>query len=415
MVTTRKLEQAYLVGLTHSLQKKWDAEESFEELHSLTDTAGAVIVGRTMVVVREIQPATFMGKGNVERIAEEIQDLGATLAVVDADLLPSQNRNLEEAWNVPVIDRTGIILDIFALHAKSKEGKLQVELAQYEYLYPRLVGAWSHFSKQRGGGVGLRGPGETQLEVDRRRVKERMAHLKQNLKHVATSRELHRKQRSSAPIPMATLVGYTNAGKSTLFNTMAKADELVQDKLFATLDPKTNKLRLPSGHQVLLSDTVGFIRHLPHQLVDAFKSTFEEAAESDLLIHVVDGADNHYRQHIEVVDRVLQEIGLERIPVLQVINKKDDPRFCFSGRDHNVFCVSAKTGEGLAALLAEVDRQLTPVSSPRKIFLPHPYGKQLAELYRTGRVMQCTEQADGVLLLVALPEKWDNIYKVYTV
>src|SRR3990167_10282999 len=235
MIRSQKQETAYLIGLITSFQHKETAIESLDELHALAETSGVLIAGSQMVEVRQISAATFIGKGKIEEIGEKLKLLGCDLVIFDVNLAPSQNKALEEAWGIHVINRTSLILDIFALHAKSKEGKLQVELAQYQYLYPRLVGAWTHLSKQRGGGVGLRGPGETQLEVDRRRVRERITHIKNDLKKVERSREIHRKKRATLPIPTITLVGYTNAGKSTLFNKLTEANVLAEDKLFATL------------------------------------------------------------------------------------------------------------------------------------------------------------------------------------
>lgn len=314
-----------------------------------------------------------------------------------------------------MVDRTGIILDIFSLHAKSKEGKLQVELAQYQYFYPRLVGAWSHLSKQWGGGIGLRGPGETQLEVDRRRVREKIARIKKSLERVTSSREIHREKRESVPIPTITLVGYTNAGKSTLFNALTDSEQLVEDKLFATLDPKTKRLKLPSGRQILLTDTVGFIRKLPHQLVEAFKSTFEEAGQSDLLIHVVDAAYPDFRHRVEVVNKVLKELELDSIPKIEAMNKMDVAGFHFNGNVRDVIPVSAKEKTGLEDLMKEIDRKLTETLSPMKLFLPHPYGNLLSSLYAHGRVFNFMDKSNGIEVEVALPEKWKRKFSRYGV
>lgn len=321
---------------------------------------------------------------------------------------------MEEAWDVRVIDRTNLILDIFSLHAKSKEGKLQVELAQYQYFYPRLVGAWSHFSKQRGGGVGLRGPGEMQLEVDRRRVREKITRIKKSLERVTTAREIHREKRESVPIPTITLVGYTNAGKSTLFNALTNSGQLVEDKLFATLDPKTKRLKLSSGRQILLTDTVGFIRKLPHQLVEAFKSTFEEAGQSDLLIHVVDAAHPDFRQRVEVVNRVLEELSLDSIPKVEAMNKMDVAGFQFNGNGRDIIPVSAKKGMGLEDLMEAIDRKLTETLSPMKLFLPHPYGNLLSSLYAHGRIFYSKDKSKGIEVEVALPEKWRRKFIQYS-
>ncbi|MBI2339317.1 MAG: GTPase HflX [Deltaproteobacteria bacterium] len=421
MLESRKQERAFLIGVVSGLRGKWEARESFDELGSLADTAGALTVGRTMVEVREISPATFVGRGKVDWLKEEIKRCRADIVIFDGELAPTQNRNLDEAWGVRVIDRTSLILDIFALHAKSREGKLQVELAQYQYLYPRLVGAWSHFSRQRGGnatgggGVGLRGPGETQLEVDRRRVRERLNRVKRELERVDSSREIHRMKRQSVPIPTITLVGYTNAGKSTLFNALSNSSQLVGDKLFATLDPKTKKIKLPSGREVLLTDTVGFIRNLPHQLIEAFKSTFEEARKSDMLLHVVDATHPNYPSQIDVVEKVFEELDLDVIPRIKVMNKMDAEGFRFMGNGAHTIPISATAGLGLDDLFLMIDRVLAETLSPVKLFLPHPYGQLMASLYTHGRVLHSKNSARGVAVEVALPEKWQRKFASYSV
>ena len=299
---------------------------------------------------------------------------------------------------------------------------MQVELAQYQYLYPRLVGAWSHFSRQRGGnatgggsgGVGLRGPGETQLEVDRRRVRERLSRIRKELEKVEISRKIHRMKRESVPIPTITLVGYTNAGKSTLFNALSNSDQLVENKLFATLDPKTRKIKLPSGREVLLADTVGFIRKLPHQLISAFKSTFEEARQSDMLLHVVDATHPTYPSQIDVVEKVFEELALDLIPRIKVMNKMDAHGFKFTGNGARTIPISAVSGLGLNDLLTMMDRVLAETLSPMKLFLPHPYGQLLASLYTHGRVLHSKNSTRGVTVEVALPEKWQRKFASYS-
>lgn len=423
MFDSQKQEKVYLLGVITKNRRRYDAEESLEELVSLSATAGALQVGIDLVEVREISPGTFLGKGTVERLKGEIAGARADLVVFDGELSPAQNKNLEEEWDVRVIDRTSLILDIFALHAHSREGKLQVELAQYEYLYPRLVGAWTHFSRQRGGGVGLRGPGETQLEMDRRSTRDKIARLKESLKKVESARQIHRQKRESALLPTVTLVGYTNAGKTTLFNYLSGADQLVEDKLFATLDPKTKKIKLPSSREVLLTDTVGFIRNLPHQLVEAFKSTFEEAANSDLLLHVIDASRANFLNQIEVVEEVLAELGLADIPVIKVFNKMDVPsgdrsnsfRINMDEQRRKIVPVSAMKGSGIEMLLGEIDHHLIKTLAPMKLFLPHPYGQLLSTLYANGRVLTVANRVSGVAVEVALPEKWQRKFAEYVV
>lgn len=411
----KKQESAFLIGVTSALVRKWEALESLEELKSLSNTAGALEAGSMMVEVREITPATFIGKGKVAQLKDVIKSRGANLVIFDGDLSPSQNRNLEQAWEIRVIDRTSLILDIFALHAKSREGKLQVELAQYQYLYPRLVGAWTHLSRQRGGGVGLRGPGETQLEVDRRQIRDRMTHLKDSLQKVISAREIHRQKRQSVPIPTITLVGYTNAGKSTLFNSITQSAQYAEDRLFATLDPKTKKIKLPSGREVLLTDTVGFIRNLPHQLIEAFKSTFEEAQESDLLLHVVDGSHSNFKGQIDVVEEVLGDLEMGEIPMIRVLNKKDAPGFEHYSNGKPSVAVSAAKMEGIDDLLAKIDLVLAETLSNMKLFLPHPYGQLLSRLYSHGRIVHSENTPKGVIVEVSLPEKWQRQFAPYQV
>lgn len=398
--------KALLVGVCLPSIKKWEAEESFEELKALADTAGVDIIDEQFVELRTLNPATLIGKGKVEELKLVIEELCAEIVIFDSELAPSQTRNLQEQWKIQVLDRSGIILDIFALHARSKEGKLQVELAQYEYLYPRLVGAWTHLSKQRGGGVGLRGPGETQLEVDRRIVRRRMGELRKRLEKVSNSRQLHRQRRNEIPIPTITLVGYTNAGKSTLFNSITDSVQLAEDQLFATLDPKTKKVILPSGRECLLADTVGFIRNLPHQLIESFKSTFEEAGNSDLLLLVIDGSNPSYRQQIEVVVKVIEELKLNDIPLFYVYNKSDSPDFHLEQNSENTICISAKTKIGIDLLLEGIDKKLTEAFPVSHLFLPYPNGDIMSILYKQGRIIETESDEEGTRVTVCLPEKW---------
>ncbi len=419
MSENRKQERAILVGINLDTRVKADSEESLQELRQLSNTAGVVELEVCMFPLRQIAPGTYLRAGNVELIKNKVAELKATLVIFDAPLSPIQNRNLEEAICARVIDRTSLILDIFAIHAHSKEGKLQVELAQYEYLYPRLVGMWGHLSKQRGGSVGLRGPGETQLEVDRRRAKERLTKIKYLLKKVTTSRKLHRDKRNAIPIPIITLVGYTNAGKSTLFNALTSSAQLVADQLFATLDPKTTKIKLPSGRAVLLTDTVGFIRNLPHQLVESFKSTFEEARSSTLLLHVIDSASPTWSHQMEVVDQVLTELKLNEIPCIRVMNKcdlseaPDDFSFLKVKDSKTIVSVSGQTGLGLENLLQQIEETLSNQRDVIKLLLPHPYGSLLSGLYQHGRVVSAVPVEKGIEVSVCLNEKWRSKYSQY--
>lgn len=420
MVKKTLPERAYVIGVHTRKISKYDGRESFEEAKNLTATAGATLVGDDFVEIRQFNPSTFFGHGKVAFLQEKLAHLKPDLVIIDHELSPVQNRNLEDTWKTRVIDRTGLILDIFAQRARSKEGKLQVELAQYQYLLPRLVGAWTHFSKQKGG-IGLRGPGETQLEVDRRRVRERIIATRRNLKRVSRSREIHRSKRQSVPMPTISLIGYTNAGKSTLFNKITGACELVEDKLFATLDPKTKRIRLPSGQRVLISDTVGFIRNLPHQLIESFKSTFEEVAGSDVLIHVIDASHRDRTQQIRTVEDLLVALNINHKPVIRVMNKIDKIKpdlfetMLFNGSDHSVK-VSGLEGIGLETLLKKIEETLVNTYYRRmSLLIPHSNGKELNNIYTHGCVHSSRITPQGAIVSVDLPPKWQRVYEPFLV
>lgn len=298
------------------------AVESLEELAELAKTAGATVVGMTTQKLDHPNVATYVGSGKVEEVELERKRLDANVVIFDDELSPSQQRNLEKALGVKVIDRTALILDIFATRAQTREGRLQVELAQMQYLLPRLAGQWSHLERMEGA-IGTRGPGETQIETDRRLINSRIAKLRRDLRDVSVQRELYRRRRARNNVPVVALVGYTNAGKSTLMRALSGADVLAEDKLFATLDPVTRRLGLPSGEVVLLTDTVGFIQKLPTQLVAAFRATLEELAEADLLLHVIGISHRNAFEHTETVDRTLAELGVGEKPVLLALNKVD--------------------------------------------------------------------------------------------
>lgn len=396
---TPKLERAILIGIRHPRQSRWEAAESLYELERLTHTAGAAVVATTEQEVRSIEPATFIGRGKMEQILDMIEKHRAESVIFDEDLSPTQNRNLEDTLQVKVIDRTGLILDIFAQHATSREGKLQVELAQYSYLMPRLVGQWGHFGKL-GGGIGTRGPGETQLEVDRRRAREKITRVRRALEKVGRDRHLHRQKREGVPVPTVAMVGYTNAGKSSLMNALAGANVLEEDMLFATLDPTVRRFNLPSGRQVLVSDTVGFIRKLPHQLVEAFKATFEEVRAADLLLHVIDMSSPIYTQQMQVVAAVLKELALDQKPILEVYNKVDllGP----SMLEGNGLRVSARQEIGLDKLMRAIEEKLSEGFRVLKLRIPYAESGKLDWLYRVGEVKSRKDLEDGVHLKVAL-------------
>jgi len=394
-------------------------EESLEELARLSETAGLEVTGRVVQTLREgIHPATFIGMGKVTEVKDLAMEGDAGAVIFDDDLSPAQQRNLETGLSLKVIDRSQLILDIFAQHARSLAGKLQVELAQLEYLRPRLTRQWMHLSRL-GGGVGTRGPGETQLEVDRRRIRERIATLRRRLLDVERTRSLQRHERARVPFPCVALVGYTNAGKSTLMNTLTQAGVLVEDKLFATLDPTSRRLDLPGGQPVMLIDTVGFINKLPHQLVDAFKSTMEEVRTADLLLHVVDATHPRWAEQQAVVERVLEEIGAGGKPVVTVLNKLDRftdepadnaqpwPRFDTARNgtegEEQTLGISALTGAGLTPLLAAIERRLEHGRELVHINLPLAAGRVLAWLRRSGKVLEeaYTDTAVRVTALIS--------------
>ena len=397
-------EKAVLVGLEMPAASNGvPLDYSLEELQRLAETAGAAVVAKFTQQLRHITPATLIGRGKVEEIQSALPGFNADLVIVDDDLSPAQQRNLENAFKVRVIDRSQLILDIFARRARSNEGKLQVELAQLDYLLPRLTRQWTHLSRL-GGGIGTRGPGETQLEIDRRRIRERISHLKKRLKTVERTRWLQRKEREEVPFATVALVGYTNAGKSTLMNALTRAGVFVEDKLFATLDPTTRALRLPDGDKVMLVDTVGFINKIPHALIEAFKSTLQEVCSADLLLHLVDLANPLYDDQVKIVERVLGEIGAAELPTILVPNKIDavtqtPPGGLSHSRAIALCPISALTGEGIGALLRRIAATLDAgKESFKACFAPSQAG--LVSLLRErGRIV--SEEHDGERIRVS--------------
>jgi GTPase len=389
--SNQRKERAVLVGVElPSNDHKFSLEYSLQELESLAQTAGAEVAEKFTQQLRSITPATLVGRGKVEQIHAKIDELHPDLVIFDEDLTPAQQRNLESAFKIRVIDRSQLILDIFAQRARSNEGKLQVELAQLEYLLPRLTRQWTHLSRL-GGGIGTRGPGETQLEVDRRRIREKISHLKRRLKTVERTRSLQRKERDEVPFATIALVGYTNAGKSTLMNALTRAGVLVEDKLFATLDPTIRSLRLPNGDKVMIADTVGFINKIPHSLIEAFKSTLEEVMSADLLLHLVDMSSPLVDEQIQVIEEVLGEIGAGDIPTIIVPNKIDllseAPQHLFKNRgSEDVYPISAVTGEGLDALLEVIGTHLDRGKEKIHLSLSTAQGALLSLLRERGRV-----------------------------
>ncbi len=400
--TEEKRERVILVGIQTSDGD--DTKESLEELALLADTAGAQTVGTLIQTREQPHPGTYLGKGKLDELKELIWETEATGIICDDELSPAQIRNMEQALDTKIMDRTLVILDIFAGNATTREGKIQVELAQLKYRQARLVGLRSSLSRL-GGGIGTRGPGETKLEVDRRQIRTRIAQLKEELEDVERHREVTRQKRTENKVPVAAIVGYTNAGKSTLLNALTGAQVLTQDKLFATLDPTTRQLILPDGQEMLLTDTVGFIRKLPHHLVEAFKSTLEEARYADIILHVVDASNPQAEMQMHVVYETLKSLGVEDKVVVTLLNKCDRPD-CLKIRDLEsdwTVSISAATGEGLPEVLALLGKILRE----RRIYVERTYsyaevGKiQLIRKY--GQLLTEDYAEDGVRVTGFVP------------
>lgn len=385
-------ERVFLIGVELKSRSGWQTRDSLDELAQLTASAGGEVVGSGTQRLDAPNASTFIGSGKAVEFAKQCRTLQADTVIFDDELTPAQTRNLEKIFNCKVLDRTDLILDIFAQRARTREGKLQVELAQLQHLLPRLTRYWGHLSRQAGG-IGVRGgEGESQLEMDRRRVQERIARIERELEIVQKHRAIQRSARQRNHMPLASIVGYTNAGKSTLLNALTGANVYADDRLFATLDPTTRKVRLPTNQFVLLSDTVGFIRKLPHQLVKAFKATLEEVVQSDLLVHVVDISHPQAEEQIEAVNTVLKEIGADAKPTVLVLNKID--KLNGNGvwtrvreRFPNAVAVSAKTGDGISALLDELAGQLRPPRQFVLLAVPHEQASVIARLHQVGQVV----------------------------
>jgi GTP-binding protein HflX len=403
----RRTERVFLVGAEFRSREGWEVRDSLDELAALTITAGGEVVGDGTQRLESPVAGTFIGSGKAEEFAVLCRRNDVDTVIFDDELSPAQMRNLERAFECKVLDRTSLILDIFARRARTREGKVQVELAQLQHLLPRLTRFWSHLSRQKGG-IGMRGDGETQLETDRRRVQDRIARLEKDLSEVQRQRATQRAGRRRHAWPLASIVGYTNAGKSTLLNALTDAQVVAEDKLFATLDPTTRRLRLPTNQNLLLSDTVGFIRKLPHDLVEAFKATLEEVTQADLLVHVADVSHPAVADQIQAVHQVLGEIGAAEKPVLMVFNKVDRaPNPETVGRSLDRFpgsvAVSAATGEGFPALLAELGSRLRPQRELVTLVIPHQQAAVIARAHAVGQVVEEKYTPREARLRVRLP------------
>ena len=397
-------EKAVLVGLNCDLFTKEEAanERTLDELEALLETAGGVCVGKILQNRHEPDPHSFIGEGKAEEVREWVQNTGATLVIFDNDLTPSQVRALEEATKAHVLDRSALILDIFAQRAKTREGKLQVELAQYKYYLPRLT-TWNEEMGRLGGGIGTRGPGESKLESDRRHIRRRIDKLREDLEQVRQVRAVQRRQRKKTELPLVAIVGYTNAGKSTLLNQLTGAGIEANDRLFDTLDPTTRKKRISDTQEILLSDTVGFIRKLPHHLVSAFKATLEELAYADLLLHVVDVSDPRWPVQAETVEKVIAQLGAQDIPRVMVYNKADKCDELPAARDGVLF--SAKTGEGTDELLHAIETALGRGKHELRLCIPYSDGSVLDALHRQAQVVSVDYAAEGTLVTAVVDDK----------
>ena len=418
--TTSPRERTFLVGVEIFGQDHiLTLEDSLAELSLLADTAGLEVIGELTQKISRPNPETFIGSGKVEELKALIEETLAQVVIFDDELSPRHQRELQShlGSSVRVLDRTALILDIFAQHAHTSDGQLQVKLAQYEYYLPRLTGQWTHLARQAGGGagrtgsiggVGLRGPGETQLEVDRRKIRHEITLLKEELERIRAHRMRYRAQRKRSSIPTVALVGYTNSGKSTLLNRLAKSDIYVADQLFATLDPTTRRVELPGGYQVLFTDTVGFIQKLPTTLVAAFRATLEEIGEADLLLHLVDISHPNAMNQAEAVQQTLEEIGASHVPLITVLNKIDrlsDPEAARHAVENypQAVAISALTGAFIGDLLEHIQNGLFETFSPTTVFLPYQQGQLISLFHEVGQVEHLDYGRKGILIQGRIP------------
>jgi GTPase len=418
-----RLERVVLVGVWTNGSAE-DAENSLLELKLLAETAGSQVLDGLIQRRQKPDPATYIGSGKALELRDVVESSGADTVICDGELTPGQLRQLEDTVKVKVIDRTALILDIFAQHAKSREGKAQVELAQLQYLLPRLRGWGGNLSRQVGGraaggvGIGGRGPGETKIELDRRRIRERMSKLRRQISGMSTSRETMRYRRQKREVPAVAIAGYTNAGKSSLLNRITGAGVLVEDALFATLDPTVRRARTPEGRLFTIADTVGFVRHLPHQLVEAFRSTLEEVADADLILHVVDGSHPDPEGQLAAVREVLADIeGASDIPEIVVVNKADaaDQEVIdrITRRERHSIVVSARTGKGIPELVALIERELPRLDHEVHLLVPYDRGDLISRAHKEGEVLSVDHVEDGTILHArVLPSLFQELERV---
>ena len=399
--------RVFLVGVELKSRTAADVRESLDELEELAETAGTKIVGEGVQKMAVPVAATYIGPGKAEEFANDCKANGVDTVIFDDELSPAQTRNLEKIFGCKIMDRTALILEIFGQRARTREGKLQIEHAQLKYLLPRLTRFWSHLSRQRGSTGSIGGEGESQLEADRRKLSERIEKIESELELVRRQRETQRAGRQRSEWPLASIVGYTNAGKSTLLNKLTGATVLAEDKLFATLDPTTRRLKLPTKQNVLLTDTVGFIKKLPHGLVEAFKATLEEVVQADLLLHVVDISHAQAEEQIDAVNTVLMEIGAAEKPVLMVFNKVDQLAGGVSPlmreKYPNCVSISAKTGEGIAPLLAELGTQLRPIREFLDLRVPQEKAAIIARIHAVGQIVSSRYSGKNARFKVRIP------------
>ena len=410
--------RVFLVGVELKSRTGADVRESLDELEELAETAGTQIVGEGVQKMAVPVAATYIGPGKAEEFAGFCKANDVDTIIFDDELSPAQTRNLEKIFGVKIMDRTALILEIFGQRARTREGKLQIEHAQLKYLLPRLTRFWSHLSRQRGSTGSIGGEGESQLEADRRKISERIEKISSELDKVRSQRETQRAGRQRSNWPLASIVGYTNAGKSTLLNRLTGSEVLAEDKLFATLDPTTRRLKLPTNQNVLLTDTVGFIKKLPHGLVEAFKATLEEVVQADLLLHVVDISHPQAEEQIAAVDAVLKEIGAEGKPVLMVFNKMDKLNGGgalnrFQEKFPHSVGISAMSGEGVSQLLAELGTQLRPTREFLDLRIPHEQSAVIARLHKVGQVVERRYNSRTARFKVRIPPQHHGEFAPY--